>query len=94
MLDFHGPRRKRGETVKVVWRAELPKALSDRSCRVQYLKEFGWVLVVRFTHEDAEAILAGWLWVGYVEGQEAPFPMLPTYFCLTPADVLSSRTHL
>lgn len=69
MLDFHGPRRKRGETVKVVWRAELPKGVSARCCRVRYDKDFGWVLVLRFTHDDAEALLAGLSLPRYVEGQ-------------------------
>lgn len=79
MLDFLSPHRKRGETVKVVWRAELPKATQMRSARVQYVREFGWVLVLRFTHDEAEALLAGLSLPWCVEGQEAPFPMTPVY---------------
>jgi len=79
MLDFHSPRRKRGETVKVVWRAELPKTVQMRSARVQHVKNFGWVLVLRFTHGDAEALLAGLSLPRYVEGQEAPFLFTPAH---------------
>lgn len=68
MLDFHGPRRKRGETVEVVWRAQLPSFWSMRSARVEYSKDFGWVLVVRLAHEEAKRLLAGVRWPDYVLG--------------------------
>ena len=70
MLDFHERERR---DVKVVWRAELPKSVRLRSARVQQHKDFGWVLVLRFTHADAEALLAGLSLPKCVEGQEAPY---------------------
>jgi hypothetical protein len=73
MLDFHGPRRKRGETVEVVWRAELPSFWSMRSARVEYSKDFGWVLVVRLVHEEAKRLLTGVSWPDYVAGGSSPF---------------------
>jgi hypothetical protein len=61
---------------EVVWRAELPLSARDRSAQVEHRGEFGWVLVLRFTHEGAERLLAGLDLPRHVEGELAPKPGL------------------
>lgn len=56
---------------EVVWRAELPLAVRDRSASVK-ISEFGWVLVLRLMHEDTTELLTGLDLPRYVEGQPAP----------------------
>lgn len=73
MLDFHdGPR----DYPEVVWRAELPSFWSMRSARVEYNKDFGWILVVRLTHEEAVSLLARHSWPASVEGLSGPEAMV------------------
>lgn len=67
MLDF-----LKGRDSEVVWRAELPLAVRNRSAEVEQRGEFGWVLVLRLTHEAAEKMLAGLDLPRHVEGELAP----------------------
>jgi hypothetical protein len=54
MLDFLSADYRHPEAV---WRAELPASVKMRHAKVEYRGEFGWVLVLRYTHEDAAGAL-------------------------------------
>jgi hypothetical protein len=76
MLDFHVRERRQ---VRVVWRAELPDMATMRSARVEQVKDFGWVLVLRFTHDEARDMLDHVSLPDYLEGELAPVPLTPIY---------------